>query len=228
MLGAAISVGAQLAAVVAVLGIDAVSDYVAYVPWIAAHADALEVLPLKSHSIRALTRFLPFGLGTPVWAVSSIALIAIAIRTWRPEVPLRLRLGLVLLASVLVNPHAIVYDAVLLVLPILWLGAAAARAGGRDRDQWCRAVVVLFASFLAFFTASDSIGLVAMVVSVVALLYVFIVSARFAPPPLMRSSAAEHRRLEQTNSWLPSSCPRRDSRSEPPGATKDIAPRRKA
>ena len=71
-------------------------------PWIAAHADALEALPKKSHSIRALTRFLPYGSGTPVWAISSIALIAIAIRTWRPEVPLRLRLGLVLLASVLV------------------------------------------------------------------------------------------------------------------------------
>jgi hypothetical protein len=182
MLGAAISVVAQLAAVVAVLGIDAVRDYVAYVPWIAAHANALEALPHKSHSIRALTRFLPFGLGTPVWAVSSIALIAIAIRTWRPEVPLRLRLGLVLLASVLVNPHMIVYDAVLLVLPMLWLGAAAARTGGRDRDQWCRAVVVLFASFLAFFTASKPICLVAMVVSVMALLYVFIVSARFATP----------------------------------------------
>lgn len=182
MLGAAISVGAQFAAVVAVLGIDAVRDYVAYVPWIAAHADTLEVLPLKSHSIRALTRFLPVGAGTTVWAVSSIALIAIAIRTWRPEVPLRLRLGLVLLASVLVNPHVIVYDAVLLVLPMLWLGAEAARAGGRDRDQLYLAVVVLFASFLAFFTASELIGLVGMVASVVAMLYVFIVSTRFAPP----------------------------------------------
>ena len=76
----------------------------------------------------------------------------------------------------------IVYDAVLLVLPMLWLGAAAVRAGGRDRDRWCRAVVMLFASFLAFFTASESIGLVAMVVSVVALLNIFVVSARFAPP----------------------------------------------
>jgi alpha-1,2-mannosyltransferase len=181
MLGAAISVSAQLAAVIAVLGIDSVFDYVAFVPWMAAHADVLEGLPLKSHSIRALTRFLPFGLGTPVWVVSSIALIAIAIRTWRPEVPLHLRLGLVLLASVLVNPHVIVYDAVLLVLPMLWLGAAAARAGGRDRDQLYRAVVVLFASFLAFFTASESIGLVGMVASVVTMFYVFIVSARFAP-----------------------------------------------
>ena len=178
--GAAISCAVQLAAALAVLGADAVRDYVAYVPWIAANADALEILPLKSHSIRAVTRFLPYGLSTPAWAIGSIALIAIAIRAWCPEVPLRLRLGLVLLASVLVNPHVIAYDAVLLVLPMLWIGAAAARAATRDRERWCGAVVVLFASFLGFFTASQSIGLVAMVVSVLTLVYLFAVSARLA------------------------------------------------
>jgi len=180
MAGAAISIGAQLAAAFVVLGIDPVRDYAAYVPVIAAHADAFEMLPLKSHSIRAVARFLPFGLATPVWAISSIVLIAVAIRAWRPDVPLRLRLGLVLLASVLVNPHLIVYDAVLLVLPLLWIGAAAARAAACDRDRWCRTVIVLFASFLGFFTANESIGLVAMVVSVATLLYVFVLSARLA------------------------------------------------
>jgi hypothetical protein len=33
------------------------------------------------------------------------------------------RLGVVILASVLVNPHLIVYDAAVLVLPLLWFGA---------------------------------------------------------------------------------------------------------
>ena len=183
MAGAMISVAMQLAIAVVVLGGDAVRDYVNYVPWIAANADALETIPMKSHSIRAITRFMPIGLSTPVWALSSMVLIAIAIRTWRPDVPLRLRLGVVLLATVLVNPHLIVYDAVLLVLPLLWIGAEAARTGSPDRDRWCRAVIVLFASFLAFFTGSVTIGLVAMVVSVCALLYVFAISARLAPSP---------------------------------------------
>ena len=97
MAGAMISVAVQLAVAVVVLGGDAIRDYVNFVPWIAANADALETLPFKSHSIRAITRFMPIGLSTPVWAIGSLALIAIAIRTWRPDVPLRLRLGLVLL-----------------------------------------------------------------------------------------------------------------------------------
>jgi hypothetical protein len=180
MAGAAASIGVQLGAALMVLGIDPLRDYVAYLPVMAAHVDAFEMLPLKSHSIRALARFLPFGLATPVWAISSIVLVAIVIRAWRPDVPLRLRLGLVLLATVLVNPHLIVYDAVLLVLPLLWIGAAAARAAAADRDRWCRAVIVLFASFLGFFTASASIGLVTMAVSVAALVAVFAVSARLA------------------------------------------------
>src|SRR5262245_26909334 len=183
MAGAIISVVIQLVFAVLVLGGDAVRDYVNYLPWIAANADALEALPLKSHSIRAITRFLPAGLSIPVWAISSIALIAIAIRRWRPGVPLRLRLGLVILATILVNPHLIVYDAVLLVLPLLWIGAEAARTSSPDRERWCQAVIVLYASFLGFFTGSVTIGLVAMAVSVFALLYVFAISARLAPSP---------------------------------------------
>ena len=45
------------------------------------------------------------------------------------------------------------------------------------------AVIVLFASFLGYFTGSVTIGLVAMVVSVFALLYLFAISARLAPSP---------------------------------------------
>jgi hypothetical protein len=33
------------------------------------------------------------------------------------------RLGIVILASLLVNPHVIVYDVTLLALPLLWFGA---------------------------------------------------------------------------------------------------------
>ena len=138
MAGAMISVAVQLAVAVVVLGGDAIRDYVNFVAWIAANADALETLPFKSHSIRAITRFMPIGLSTPVWAIGSLALIAIVIRTWRPDVPLRLRLGLVLVATMLVNPHLIVCDAVLLVLPLLWIGAEAARTGSPDRARWCR------------------------------------------------------------------------------------------
>ena len=45
------------------------------------------------------------------------------VRVWKSEAPLRVRLGVVMLASILVNPHVIVYDVTLLALPLIWFGA---------------------------------------------------------------------------------------------------------
>jgi hypothetical protein len=42
---------------------------------------------------------------------------------WKSDAPVRIRLGVVMLASLLVNPHVIVYDVTLLALPLLWFGA---------------------------------------------------------------------------------------------------------
>jgi hypothetical protein len=42
---------------------------------------------------------------------------------WTTTAPLTVRFGLVMLAAVLVNPHLIVYDAAILVLPLMWFGA---------------------------------------------------------------------------------------------------------
>jgi hypothetical protein len=45
------------------------------------------------------------------------------VRVWKSQAPVHVRLGVVMLASILVNPHVIVYDATVLVLPLLWFGA---------------------------------------------------------------------------------------------------------
>ena len=72
----------------------------------------------------------------------------------------------------LVNPHLIVCDAVLLVLPLLWIGAEPRVRVRPIALGGAGAVIVLFASFLAYFTGNVTIGLIAMVVSVFALLRV--------------------------------------------------------
>jgi hypothetical protein len=55
------------------------------------------------------------------------------VRVWRSPAPVRVRIGAVMIASVLVSPHLIVYDATILALPLLWL-AAYARERGSDAD----------------------------------------------------------------------------------------------
>jgi len=75
------------------------------------------------HSIRAITQLLPAWAATSAWATLSLAVCIRAIRTWRTDLPVAVRLAVVVLASVLVNPHLTVYDATVLVLPFLWLGA---------------------------------------------------------------------------------------------------------
>jgi hypothetical protein len=42
---------------------------------------------------------------------------------WKSQAPLRVRLGTVILAAALVNPHVIIYDLTVLALHLLWFGA---------------------------------------------------------------------------------------------------------
>ena len=97
-------------------------DLVATVKSLPQIAPALEPKPYDTHSIRSLTGLLPGWAATFAWAVMSLAVCYRSVQTWRSEAPLPVRLGVVVLASVLVNPHVNVYDATVLVLPFLWLG----------------------------------------------------------------------------------------------------------
>jgi alpha-1,2-mannosyltransferase len=122
--GALASVVAQVAAASWVLGLEAFRRFVAAALSITVNnVDALESKPFLSHSLRTLTRLAPNWIGVPLW----VALVAVVLwytaRVWRSDAPLRVRLGVVMLASVLVNPHLIIYDATVLALPLLWFGA---------------------------------------------------------------------------------------------------------
>jgi len=124
MLGGAVaSVAAQSLAVWWVLGADAFSGFAAALPAIAAQADALEPKPYQTHSLRALTRLLPNWVGLPVWAVLAAIVLWKTARAWATDAPVTVRLGLAMLASVLVSPHMIGYDAAILVLPFIWFAA---------------------------------------------------------------------------------------------------------
>jgi hypothetical protein len=148
--GITASVAAQAAAVVAVFGAGVLRDYVSVVTHLGASAEMLEPKPFLLHSIRALTNLVPGAWSSSIlWVLLSAIVAALTVRVWRSATPVAVRVGVLVLASTVVNPHLTVYDATVLALPLLWLGAWV-RAAGPDnlvRVFW-PLVYALFATFL--------------------------------------------------------------------------------
>jgi alpha-1,2-mannosyltransferase len=81
----------------------------------------LEPKPYLQHSLTVLTR-LAGRLSLPLWLMLSLAILVGTWRVWRVQASWRVKMGVLVLASVLVNPHVYVYDMTILVLPVLWIG----------------------------------------------------------------------------------------------------------
>lgn len=167
--GAAVAVAAQAVLVWVLLGTNAFSGYASMLPVILRHADLLEAKPFQSHSLRALTRLLPNPVGMIAWGVAVAALLWRTGRAWRTDAPLEIRFGLVLLAAVLLNPHLLVYDATLLVLPLLWFGAWYARSG--DADQARRYGLLTYG--LVVMLLAPTAAVIKVQVSVLLMLWLF-------------------------------------------------------
>jgi hypothetical protein len=121
--GALLSVLVQAVGIWATMGPEAFNGFAKMVPAILGNMDVLEVATQRSHSIRALTRLAPLWIGLPVWITTSGVVLWQVVRVWRSDAPLVVRFGLAMLAAVLCNPHLIVYDAVILMLPLLWFAS---------------------------------------------------------------------------------------------------------
>jgi len=121
--GAVASAAAQAAIIWSVLGTSAFTAFAASLRITLTYQDLLESKPFNSHSLRAVTRLLPNAIGVPLWLALSAMVLWYTVRIWKSDAPVRIRLGVVMLASLLVNPHVIVYDVTLLALPLLWFGA---------------------------------------------------------------------------------------------------------
>jgi hypothetical protein len=123
LLGALGSVAAQAAIIWLAMGWTVFGAFASTLRVTLTYADWLESKPFMSHSLRAVTRMLPDGIGVPLWLALSATVLWYTVRVWNSDAPVRVRLGVVMLASLLVNPHVIVYDVTLLALPLLWFGA---------------------------------------------------------------------------------------------------------
>jgi hypothetical protein len=167
--GALISVLLQAGVAWAVLGLDAFRGFAHTLPITFSSVDAFESKPFLSHSLRALTRLAPNWLGVPLWMALAAIVLWLTVRVWRSDAPIRVRLGTVILASVLVNPHVIAYDATVLALPLIWFAAFMQEPSRRERvSQFWKVVCWLFVTL--FIPTAAVIGVQASVLVMVWLL----------------------------------------------------------
>ena len=148
LLGFAVSVALQGVAVASTMGMQAFDAYRQTVLGMPTVEHLLEPDAWRMHSVRTLTRLIPEPAGEMLWASVSLVLIAVSVRVWRSRAPLSARLGIVVLATVLVNPHLFGYDAVVLVLPIIWLGGWMETTMSPSRRGYWQAVYLLSALLL--------------------------------------------------------------------------------
>jgi hypothetical protein len=167
--GAVTAVALQLVCVWSVLGFAAFGSYFSVLETVVAHADALEAKPFQSHSIRAVTRLLPGSTGLFAWLIASTVVLWKTGRIWCSTAPLHVRFGVAMLAAVLVNPHLIVYDAAILVLPLLWFGVDV--VAQRSREDAAQYVGIVYGLFLAFFIPTAAV--VKVQASVLLMLWLF-------------------------------------------------------
>jgi hypothetical protein len=169
--GAVTSVMAQAVVVWMVLGSDAFTTFADSIPTTIAYADLLEAKPFMSHSLRALTRLTPNWIGLPMWAALAAIVLSFTVRAWKSDAPLRVRLGVVVLAATLVNPHVIIYDLTVLVLPLIWFGSYMQEPARREEaGAYWTAVYWLFV--LTFMPTAAVIPLQASVFVMVGLLVI--------------------------------------------------------
>ena len=122
--GACISVAVQVLLSAILFGWGVVASYAGTVLTVATTAMDVEASPHMQHSLRVLFGLLPGYVGLVLLVLTSAAVVVAVVRIWRTSADSRTRMGTLVLASVLVNPHLYVYDASLLILAGLWLGEA--------------------------------------------------------------------------------------------------------
>jgi hypothetical protein len=126
-------------------------DYVAFMREVTAVEYLIEPDPFELHSIRSLARLAPDWVATPLWLVGSAVVLERTVRVWRSGADVLVRLGVLLLATVLVSPHLFAYDAAVLSLALLWIGAWVQRTRvmiPQAADRFWRGVPLLYATFL--------------------------------------------------------------------------------
>jgi hypothetical protein len=113
--------------------------------WI--NAAELNMAPIQMHSLRSFwTLLIPSPtISLALYTLTSILVIAIAVRVWKLNSTLGLRFAALTLAAILVNPHLFIYD-LLALAPVLLLVVD----WSLDHEHSARTAQLLVFSYLAF------------------------------------------------------------------------------
>jgi hypothetical protein len=175
--GAAVSVAIQALMVYWILDPRVFHDFVQMARVAAERSDLLEPKFFQSHSLMTIARLAPSPMQMPLWIGMCGAVLWGTTRVWMLEgTSLRLKLSAVILASILVNPHLMIYDATLLVLPLIWVSAAVRDMRSPGEASWTWLLIYgLFATLLA-----PTAALIRVQVSVILMVILFIHAHRLS------------------------------------------------
>jgi hypothetical protein len=148
----------QLILVLGMLGHTVVFEYLDLLPRLAELQSALEPSAEQMHSIATVARLLPGYVAKITWVCASALVAWMTVRVWRSFAPAYVRMGALVLGSVLVNPHVNLYDAAVLAPPLVSLtGWMQMQSGSSSEcERWQSAIYALFA--LLLFPTAPLIG----------------------------------------------------------------------
>jgi glycosyl transferase family 87 len=149
--GAVASIAGQLAVALLMAGATSLAEY-GHVLWtLMLDPRAVEIYPTEMHSLRGFFQLLTGSHQTvaTLFLVSSVVAAVAAVRAWSSRAPLGLRWATLVLMTVLVSPHLITYDLVLLTVPLLMLAEWAVEHPNHPSRPGVSALLVLvyFAPF---------------------------------------------------------------------------------
>ncbi len=138
-LGAVVGAAAQLAVGALFWGPAIIGDYMrAQIRLIPDMRDEFYIHHL--HSWRGFFEILglPNAVAQTGYAIAAVLVLGLAARCWRSAAPLQVRYALLLIATVLVNPHGYVYDAIILMpaFLLLWDWAETTREAFAVKFEW--------------------------------------------------------------------------------------------
>lgn len=180
--GAALSSAAQLAAGCLFWGPGILVPYAAAIGRVPEVADAMEPYRYQMHSWRAFFQLLglPEAVAFPAYVLAALVTLVGALRVWQSRAPVAIRYGVLLLATVLVDPHLYVYD-LLLLLPALLLLWDHVESRPESRVRWQMRAALAFVYFLPLLGPLSSV--VRVQVSVLGMALLAVLAARGAPRP---------------------------------------------
>ncbi|HEY4841660.1 MAG TPA: glycosyltransferase family 87 protein [Terriglobales bacterium] len=197
--GGIVSAAAQLALPAIYYGAESLRAWVRVMRSVAYNVAVLEPRPYQTHNLRIFWSLLIPGRALPfaLYVVSALVILGVTVAVWtRPSLLLGVRYSALVLASVLVAPHLIVYDLVILA-PVFLLMAdwvMAQPAAAQPLSPGSAMKVILYWTYLAPLLSGPIARWTHLQISVVAmsgLLYVIWRSADGRSSMVVRRAAKD-------------------------------------